>query len=114
MTKYRKRPVIIEAMKLEWSTWNEMCDFANVGKLTDNKPEGCYIGPDGQVLTKNGASDKLGLQIPTLEGLMLASEGDWIIKGIKDELYPCKPDIFEMTYEPVLSGRSDDDEDERN
>jgi hypothetical protein len=39
--------------------------------------------------------------IATLEGDMMVSENDWVIKGVKGELYPCKPDIFEMTYEPV-------------
>ena len=42
------------------------------------------------------------LVIPTLEGDMTASPGDWIIKGIEGELYPCKPDIFAATYEPVV------------
>lgn len=41
------------------------------------------------------------LEIRTLEGTMTASEGDWIIRGVKGELYPCKPDIFEATYEPA-------------
>jgi len=46
-------------------------------------------------------SDMDCLAIHTLEGVMHASPGDWIIKGIKGEYYPCKPDIFEQTYEPV-------------
>ena len=94
MAKFRKKPVVIEAVQLTWGNWDEMCEFAGVGKLTDGKPE--------------GKKDGLGLQllIPTLEGLMTAEEGDWIIKGVKGELYPCKPDIFEATYEPV-------DEDEK-
>ncbi len=41
------------------------------------------------------------MQIPTLEGRMRANIGDWIIRGMKGEVYPCKPDIFEATYEPV-------------
>ena len=41
------------------------------------------------------------MEIETLEGIMKADEGDWIIKGVKGELYPCKPDVFEMTYEKV-------------
>lgn len=44
---------------------------------------------------------KLPIKIPTLEGVMQANTGDWIIRGIKGELYPCKPDIFNLTYEPV-------------
>jgi len=85
--KFRKKPVVIEAVQLRWDTWSEMCVHANVGKLTDGKPEG----------QQNG--EKIGLAIPTLEGLMMANENDWIIKGVKGELYPCKPDIFEETYE---------------
>ena len=49
-------------------------------------------------------SDTQGLFISTLEGEMTVSIGDWIIKGIKGEIYPCKPDIFEATYEPVKEG----------
>ena len=91
MARYRKRPVVIEAVQLLWDTWSEMCEHAWVGKLTDGKPEGVYLDEGG-----------IGLNIPTLEGLLLAREGDWIIRGIQGELYPCKPDIFEATYEVVL------------
>ena len=89
MAKFRKKPVVIEAVQLRWDTWNEMCEHAGVGKLTDGKPEGQMEG------------EKIGLAIPTLEGLMMANENDWIIKGVKGELYPCKPDIFEATYDPI-------------
>ena len=41
------------------------------------------------------------MEIETLEGVMKADKGDWIIRGVKGELYPCKPDVFEMTYEKV-------------
>ena len=100
--RFRKKPVEIEAVRLGWDTWGEICDFAGVGKLDEGKPEGCYIGRDG-VPTKEfpGDDGKIGLWIPTLEGLMLGTEGDWIIKGVAGELYPCKPYIFEATYEAV-------------
>jgi len=91
MARYRKKPIVIEAVQLRWDTWNEMCEHANVGKLDEGQPEG-EMGEDGV---------SIGLLIPTEEGLMRASENDWIIKGIKGELYPCKPEIFEATYEPV-------------
>jgi hypothetical protein len=109
--QFRKKPVVIEAVQLRWDTWSEMCDHAGVGALEDGKPQGCYVNPDG-----TASSDppfmgedvpsvfpdvRMGLHIPTLEGLMLGVEGDWIIKGVQGELYPCKPDIFEATYEPV-------------
>ena len=87
--KFRKKPVVIEAVQLRWDTWSEMCDHAGVGKLTDGKPEGKQKG------------EKIGLLIPTLEGVMEAEEDDWIIKRVKGELYPCMPDIFEQTYEAV-------------
>ncbi len=106
--KFRKKPVVIEAVQLLWSTWSEMCDFADVGKLTDGKPEGTNRDMEGQQMGGfvgdgdcDGDRDGPGLLIPTLEGLMLGKPGDWIIKGIDGELYPCKPDIFEATYEAV-------------
>lgn len=48
--------------------------------------------------------DADGIRIPTLEGTHLASPGDWIIRGVKGEFYPCKPDIFAATYEPDPPG----------
>jgi hypothetical protein len=97
--KYRKKPVVIDALQLTWANWCEMCDHAGVGKLSDGKPEGCYIGDDGYALPEGQSSERLGLLIPTLEGVMLGNENDWIIKGVKGEIYACKPDIFAMTYE---------------
>ena len=90
--KFRKKPVIIEAVQLRWDTWDEICEFANVGKLLDGQPEGFNPGDDLNII---------GLRIPTLEGVMEAIQNDWIIKGVKGELYSCKPDIFELTYEPA-------------
>lgn len=87
--KFRKKPVIIEAVQLRWDTWSEICDFVGVGKLEDGKPQGAQDG------------EAIALDIPTLEGLMHANEKDWVIKGVKGEFYPCKPDIFEATYEAV-------------
>ena len=89
MSKFRKKPVVIEAVQLRWDTWSEMCEHAGVGKLEDGKPEGKMDVSGGGI----------SLQIPTLEGVMLANENDWIIRGVEGELYPCKPDIFEKTYE---------------
>ena len=48
------------------------------------------------------------MEIETLEGTMKADKGDWIIKGVKGELYPCKPDVFEMTYEKVTENERTD------
>jgi hypothetical protein len=80
MAKYRKKPVVIEAVRLTPDNVQEAVAFCG-GKLK--------------------AHPLTGLLIETLEGNMLASAGDWIIKGVKGEFYPCKPDIFEATYEPA-------------
>ncbi len=105
--KFRKKPVIIEAVRLGWDTWQEMCEHAGVGKLCDGKPEGCYVGEDGKPREGHETSDKMGILIPTLEGVMLGVEDDWIIKGVNGEFYPCKPDIFEKTYDLVEEAYGD-------
>ncbi len=99
MPQFRKKPVVIEAVQLRWDTWSEMCEHAGVGFHSEGKPEGCYVGADGKAT--NEVTDIMGLRIPTLEGEMLASQNDWVIRGIKGELYPCKPDIFAATYDRV-------------
>ena len=90
MSKYRKKPVVIEAIqytgKNDWqlSQWSNRKVYCSpVLEPTENNPTGSY------------------LQINTLEGVMTAIVGDFIIKGINGEFYPCKPDIFEKTYELV-------------
>lgn len=88
--KFRKKPVIIEAMHFRTNNvggeecMNEICSWIDEGRLETQ----CW---------HNGTD----IYINTLEGEMRADCGDWIIKGIKGEFYPCKPDIFEATYEPV-------------
>ena len=83
MARYRKRPVVIEAVQFDGSSegYERVCAFA-----------------PGVQLEPRGAD---GIVIPTLEGDHLARPGDWIIRGVKGELYPCKPDIFAATYEPA-------------
>jgi len=81
--KFRKKPVVIEAV--QWRGLEEpIIDFLQGG-------EGIFHF--------NQTQGKL--YISTLEGVMEASVGDWIIKGVNGEFYPCKPDIFEKTYEAV-------------
>ena len=98
MPMYRKKPVVVEALQLRWDTWQEVCAFVGVGPRSD-QPRRCYVDAVGNA-TETG-TDEIGLQIPTLEGLMLARQGDYVIRGVKGEFYPCKPDIFAATYEPV-------------
>ena len=81
MPKYRKKPVVIEAVQFNGRNSADIHEFCG-DKVREP------VGKDY-------------LEIETLEGIHIASPGDYIIKGIKGEFYPCKPDIFEMTYEPV-------------
>lgn len=83
--KFRKKPVVIEANQLTDINAEQLAVWCN-GDLHGKQP-----GDVGSYIT-----------IKTLEGEMLASPGDWIIKGVNGEFYPCKPDIFEKTYEPVV------------
>ncbi len=87
MAKFRKKPVVIEAMQLP-PEGDDASDEL-VGWL--HKHAGSRELESGH----NGA-----LLIHTLEGTMEASPNDWIIIGVQGEMYPCKPDIFEATYEP--------------
>ena len=88
--KYIKKPVEIDALQFTRNNWDEIKSFTN------NKAHTLLIEKRiGGIAT---------CIIPTLEGHHVANEGDWIIKGIKGEFYPCKPDIFKMTYEPVIQG----------
>lgn len=81
MARYRKKPVEVEAVQ-----WNG--DMAPVEEALGR-----------QFPTSNTGSG--ALEIPTLEGTLVCDLGDYIIRGVQGEFYPCKPDIFEATYEPV-------------
>ncbi len=82
--KFRKKPVVIEAEQL--ISWN-----------VQGVAEWC----GGRVIQyESTCDDKAIIEIPTLEGTMRAHSGDWIIRGIHGEFYPCKDDIFRKTYEP--------------
>ena len=100
--KYRKKPVIIEAVKLGWDTWEEICEFVSKEAFGG----GVYIDEiTFKELPEKVHSNIMGLKIKTLEGTMLAREGDYIIKGVSGEFYPCKPDIFDKTYETIAEER---------
>ena len=102
--KYRKKPVVIEARQLtlssddwmsvyQWIESNTLGSFEATDVLEGREPcpaSGVGIDPsDGR------------LMIATLEGVMYANLGDWIIRGVAGEFYPCRDDIFRATYEPV-------------
>lgn len=80
--KYRKKPVVIEAVVWKGNNHHEIVEFCGV--------DGCYF-----------SDNQKDLLIPTLEGDHKATINDYIIKGVNGEFYPCKPDIFDKTYEKV-------------
>jgi len=98
MPKFVKKPVQIEAIKWDGSNLIEIITFTD-GRTEIKIP----VASDAWDRYKELVARE-GLKIFTLEGPMMASVGDWIIKGVKGEHYPCKPDIFELTYEPVKEG----------
>lgn len=85
--QYRKKPVVIEAVQFDGSS-------SSASAIDIWMTTGEYREP--QVRTR----DLRTINITTLEGVMRAEPGDWIIKGVVGEFYPCKPSIFEQTYEP--------------
>ncbi len=97
--RYRKKPVEIEAV--QWDGSPERAEFLvawaeSFAIASTHFPNLRIADPrDGDRSTKNQ------IAIHTLEGTMFASPGDWIIRGVNNELYPCKPDIFEKTYEEL-------------
>ena len=90
MAKYRKKPVVIEAFQFGVTPKHELPIWAKDAISKD------LIKPFSQ----HGGTIRWA-EIDTLEGTMRADYGDFIIKGINGEFYPCKPDIFEKTYEPA-------------
>lgn len=93
--KYRKKPVVVEAIQWNGENEQELKEFVGDDLIIEliREPQ----------ITENGVIPKcVKIQIKTLEGIMLASLNDYIIKGINEEFYPCKPDIFEKTYEDNL------------
>ena len=81
MAKFRKKPVVVEAIQFTGLNQDEIGHFSGLAAQR--------IGRTGELVIK------------TLEGVMKVDVGDWVIKGVKGEFYPCKPDVFDATYEAV-------------
>lgn len=88
MAKFRKKPVVIEAHRIGDDGWpDSIWDGVNDNRIVLD-------------LGRDGHGNVVGeVRINTLEGIMRGEVGDWIIRGVKGEFYPCKPDIFAATYE---------------
>lgn len=87
--KYRKKPVVIEAIQFK----DDPKTLAEISKFLNGTSRPVRVSYDDP--------EKPTMLIETLEGVMKADVGDYIIKGVKGECYPCKPDIFKQTYEKV-------------
>lgn len=94
MTRFRKKPVEVEAFQIGMHT---MADKDYPEWFAD-------AIASGEVFQKRNPDYPVECSIRTLEGDMDANLGDYVIRGVKGELYPCKPDIFEQTYEEVRDG----------
>ena len=93
--KYIKKPIKIEAIQLKEDNIIEVFDFLDEANYKETKSTE-ELEDFNQRMLKQGY-----IEIETLEGIMKASFGDYIIKGVKGEFYPCKSDIFQATYEEV-------------
>ena len=90
MSKYRKKPVVIEAAPVNEVLYNAGHGWKDLPSWVIDAYE------EGTILFE---PDRISIR--TLEGIMSAMKGDMLIRGVRGELYPCKPDIFEATYEPA-------------
>lgn len=93
MPQFRKRPVVVEAV--QWTNDTRGVSLNAVWRMKDS------LGDDGRSHITFAADGSPALLVKTLEGDMRAEVGDWVIKGVKGEFYPCKPDVFASTYEPI-------------
>ena len=92
-SRYRKKPVVIHALQWTGENLRDVIAFTDGPPDTRNHHAGMKWEEYAELVRREG------LKIFTLEGTMDASIGDWIIRGVKGEFYPCKPDIFAATYE---------------
>lgn len=84
--KYRKKPVVIKAVRVDQHNVHEVLDF---------------IGKDLEAWQENSETGENRYLIQTKEGTMMANQGDWIIRGVENEHYPCRDSVFQATYDEV-------------
>ena len=84
MPRFRKKPIMIDAIQYDGSNGSSL-----------------YSWSSGRVIQSPVLEGQPCVQVQTMEGMMTGAVGDWIIRGIMGEFYPCKPDIFAATYDPV-------------
>ena len=104
MPKFRKKPVVIEARQLtgDAAEWHGVYQWIETNTLGSFEPLSVIDGSSPYPASGVSIDPRdVRLIISTLEGLHWADPGDWIIRGVQGEFYPCKPDIFNATYEPA-------------
>jgi len=121
MAKFRSKLPVIDAVRLSWSTWSEMCEHAGVGRFEDGKPEGRMVHSDGAIVDspgdrwanallgvppRLGDTTRIALEIPTSKGTLLAIEGDWVVKDFLGGLHVLRHADFRANFEEVLDEAS--------
>ena len=104
MPKFRKKPVVIEARQLigDAAEWHSVYRWVEANTLGSFEPMAVIEGRVPYPASGVSIDPRDGrLIISTLEGRHWVDQGDWIIRGVQSEFYPCKPDIFDATYEPA-------------
>ena len=99
---FTKKPVTIQAIRWTGKNLRQVITFTDASTPPDTRTTHAGMAWDAYV----DLVERDGLKIFTLEGKMLANPGDWIIRGVKGEMYPCKDEIFRLTYEPVVARES--------
>lgn len=100
--RFRKKPVEIEAVQLTWATWNDVCEFVG-GVISESNPGRRIDASEASDTCGEKGPDYIAFDVTTTHGeTAVVRHGDWIVPDSKPgTFYPCKPDIFEATYEPV-------------
>lgn len=100
--KYRKKPVVIEAIQLNWKNWSQVCDFLGDGVSVDNPGFNIGLNEVSDTCGEEGP-EYIAVNVITTHGeTAVVRHGDWIIPDSKPgTFYPCKPDVFAATYEEI-------------
>lgn len=98
MTRFRKKPIEIDAIQFDGTNQADIQEFVDTGGVRADKTRAWVTEDDGTLIP--GEMEPI-VYIPTLEGTMMCRPGWWVIRGVQGEYYPCDPDVFEQSYEPV-------------
>lgn len=113
--KFKKKPIIIEAIQLNWRNWNEVCSFTGSTVSPENQ---AWNIPESEVSDTCGepGPEYIAIKVTTTHGeRAIVRHGDWIIPDSKPgTFYPCKPDVFKATYDPVEGYWDDSSDDHRD